>query len=135
MYDPVVIVIGVLFAFVFFIGFLLLLRQLILWYYRVNDIVDRLDQMLGYMKEVVLYTREKRCPYCAEHIDPEAKTCRHCGREIPVIEPKIEKPSPVSSPPAGAVQVNWICPNCKESCHPAWYRCPECGYRRKDEGN
>ena len=25
----------------------------------------------------------RKCPFCAEWIKPEAKLCKHCGREVP----------------------------------------------------
>lgn len=37
-------------------------------------------------------SREKRkCPFCAETILKEATLCKHCGRELPVGEPKTAK--------------------------------------------
>ncbi len=36
--------------------------------------------------------RGKKCPFCAEVIKAEAKTCRYCGRDVPVV-PATEKES------------------------------------------
>ena len=35
----------------------------------------------------------KKCPYCAELVRAEAVVCKHCGRDLPKQEAKIE-PSP-----------------------------------------
>jgi hypothetical protein len=36
-------------------------------------------------------TRLRKCPYCAELVQPDAKVCKHCGRDI---APLVAQPSP-----------------------------------------
>ncbi|MGC8839784.1 MAG: zinc ribbon domain-containing protein [Anaerolineae bacterium] len=31
--------------------------------------------------------RLRRCPYCAEMVRPEATVCKHCGKDLPPLEP------------------------------------------------
>jgi zinc-ribbon domain len=28
----------------------------------------------------------KKCPFCAELVKPEAKVCKHCGRDLPATD-------------------------------------------------
>ncbi len=32
-------------------------------------------------------TRMRKCPYCAEMVQPDAKVCKHCGRDIAPSQP------------------------------------------------
>ena len=29
---------------------------------------------------------QKKCPHCAEWIKPDAKVCKHCGRDVGLVE-------------------------------------------------
>lgn len=41
-------------------------------------------------------SQTKACPFCAERIKPEAKVCKHCGRDLP--KPSKLRPDPDLSP-------------------------------------
>src|SRR6266536_483013 len=34
----------------------------------------------------------RKCPHCAEFMKPEAKVCRHCGKELPELQPIPKRP-------------------------------------------
>ena len=37
---------------------------------------------IGLILALLTRSNLKKCPYCAEYIKPEAKVCKHCGREV-----------------------------------------------------
>ena len=36
--------------------------------------------------ERIKISRSRTCPMCAEEVKPEAKICRHCSNELPVLD-------------------------------------------------
>jgi hypothetical protein len=38
---------------------------------------------IGWLIALLSKGKLRKCPFCAESIKPEAKVCRHCGRELP----------------------------------------------------
>ena len=38
---------------------------------------------LGIILALVTPSNLPKCPYCAEHVRPEAIVCKHCGRDFP----------------------------------------------------
>ena len=53
-----------------------------------------------------------KCPYCAELILPEAKVCKHCGREV--------------TPQPAAQNSDYICPKCQRLTTHGNGRCAYC---------
>ena len=39
--------------------------------------------LVALIHSVVISAPSKKCPYCAEAIQPDAKVCRYCGRDVP----------------------------------------------------
>src|SRR5829696_7698950 len=42
--------------------------------------------------------QQRKCPYCAEWIRPEAKVCKHCHKDVPPLEPARTTPASGMSP-------------------------------------
>ncbi|SRR6266540_979039 len=49
---------------------------------------------IGWIVALLSKGNLRKCPFCAEHVKPEAKVCHHCGKDLP------ELPAP--APPAAA---------------------------------
>ena len=52
---------------------------------------------IGWLIAALYSGNLRKCPFCSEHIKPDAKVCRYCGRDLPEIPPtpdwrKIERP-------------------------------------------
>src|SRR6059058_4177506 len=56
-------------------------------------IVSILLGPIGWLIALLSKGNLRKCPFCAESIKPEAKVCRHCGRELPAQEADSPKPT------------------------------------------
>jgi hypothetical protein len=62
---------------------------------------------IGWLIALAVKGKVRKCPFCAEHVKPEAKVCRHCGRDLPQIplqsnlKATPRAPEPKIPPPAG----------------------------------
>jgi len=43
------------------------------------------DAPIGWLVALLSKDNLRKCPFCAENVKPEAKACRYCGREIPLL--------------------------------------------------
>jgi hypothetical protein len=89
-------------------------------------IVACLPTLTGKLEQRAMSSGEMRkCPHCAELVKAEAKICRHCQRELPVVTTETgHKPE---------LQLHRIperCPTCKGEIRTLTlrelYRCPMC---------
>jgi len=70
--------------------------------------------------EAVASGTMRKCPFCAEMVKAEAIVCKHCGKDLPVIE-KIEVPIEPE---------HWACTSCKASNENKFNVCQACGAGR-----
>jgi len=60
----------------------------------------------------------RKCPYCAELVKAEALICKHCGKELPVVE----------KPALSAAE--WECAKCHAHNENKYMVCQSCGGSR-----
>lgn len=56
--------------------------------------------LLFFVSGVTRGDQQRKCPHCAEWVKPEAKVCKHCHRDLPVLEPVAVAAKPERRPPA-----------------------------------
>ena len=87
------------------------------------------------------YTNSATCPFCAERIKPEARVCKHCGRDIVQPAAQAQAPErplpplrPVVPPPRNPTTFKFSCPNCGQRISASSdlsgtdAACPECQF-------
>jgi endogenous inhibitor of DNA gyrase (YacG/DUF329 family) len=71
------------------IGIFLILRSLVLWYWKINTVVQLLDKQNALLAKLVEQgdpERKTRCSDCHGVIEPGARKCPHCGAEFDRIQ-------------------------------------------------
>lgn len=71
----------------------------------------------------------RKCPVCAEWIQPDARKCRFCGNELPESRTQATVPEPPSLPAHdndGRIIVR-VCPSCRATNHGSVSACSRCG--------
>jgi hypothetical protein len=61
---------------------------------------------IGWIIAMVSRGKLRKCPFCAEGVKPEAKVCRHCGRELPANA--VKPPAPSAKPYPQPVMTFWM---------------------------
>lgn len=80
----------------------LVLRSVMLWYWKVNRIVELLEQqnkLLTALADKTERANLRRCPSCHGTIQPNAQKCPHCGAEFAPAAPSDAATAPVRKVP------------------------------------
>jgi len=92
----------------------LVLRSVLLWYWKVDRIVELLEQQSALLQKLCNMrdpANKTRCSACHGAIDPNAPKCQHCGEAF-------------NSPPAPTSN---NCSNCGTPWQSGVATCPNCG--------
>jgi len=67
--------------------------------------------------------QQRKCPYCAEWIKPDAKVCKHCQRDVEPVAPAQLPKVPLPKPTSGY----YGCPHCGRTVKAEAPTCQHCG--------
>lgn len=72
----------------------------------------------------------RKCPFCAELVKAEAIICKHCGKDISVLN---DKSSVNNLPKESDLEViKWKCKKCGEGIEGQFSECWKCGASREE---